>query len=1003
MKGEAGVQCPNCGHETRGQFCTACGARVAQVRANVRETPHFRIHYTARSFAEQNADLIGSRLEGAYEAITSLLGIDLRGALIDVYLSALVVEYEGQRLGGGGYAIPRRMQIHDVYLPDAPGDSLERSLLVLLLALAVGDDREPAPLLVDGLLAHVMRRLGSFPGDEHVMAQLAEAKGRNELPPIATLISGPAPATQDVYYAAAAGFMGFLLNTYGLDSLKTFTRELDAGLVGDHQLVGALDAAARAAYKQSIAELDKAWNKTIKAPKPAGTARFVQQSGRYLRPYKLQVAEILVYISIAVAFTIGLAKFQGLLIDKALVPRDKHALLVIMAALVAAFVIQSLASLRQSYVTAHVSESVLREMRLRMFALIQRLHPGYFQTTRTGDIISRLTSDVAAIQFALTGSMATGLRMMLTLVVALVTIFVTDWKLAAIGVAGMPLFFVSTHWLGPAAARASKERQRQLANTTNTVQENLGAQPVVKAFGLQDRMVADYADNLNTLFRASLRLTFLSGIYSLSATSVATGINLTVMGVGAWLVIGGSITIGTLVAFLALMAQVIAPVQNLSSILQGFQQASGAMDRVEEMLKVEPAIKDAPDARQIGPLSRAIQLENLSFGYTDAQTNLCNLNFTVPAGSNVALVGPSGCGKSTILNMIMRFYDPSQGCVTFDGIDIREATLDSVRGQMGVVFQDNLLFNTSVRENIRLGHLQASDQEVEEACRAAEIHELIMSMPDGYDTVVGERGSRLSGGQRQRMAIARAILRNPAILVLDEATSALDPRTEAAINETLSRIGHGRTTISVTHRLSSVVNADRIYVLDRGSLVEDGTHDELLQREGLYAQLWQEQGGAGQRAAIGVDASRLQAIPIFSQLDPVSLDSLVRRLLIERYAAGETIITQGEAGDRLYLVERGQVEVLASGPIGDRRPLAILREGDHFGEMALLRDAPRAATVRARTPVEVYSLSKQDFNGLLKSMPRLRDLMEQVVAQRERALASALSAARPSPLTSHPA
>jgi ABC-type multidrug transport system fused ATPase/permease subunit len=963
---------------------------------------------TPRSFAAQNLPLISSRLESAYGVIAGMLGTDLHGAMVDVYLSELVVEYGGQRLGGGGYAIPRRMQIHDIYIVDSPGESLERSLLILLLALAQGDDREPAPLIVDGLHADIMQRLNPLPAGDQTLAQLVDAKNRNELPSVSSLLFGPAKGIQVLYYPVAVNFVGYLLQNYGIERFKRFVHELDPNRP---------DAAAQAVFGLSMAQLDKAWNKTIKLGRPGGILRFLKLSLFYMRGYKLKVAEIIIYICLGVAFVIGLAKVQQYLFDHALphpanpgrpslgtVPGDSRALAAIMIGLIIAFVIVSLAQLRQSYVTAFVSESVLKEMRLKMFSLIQRLHPGFFQTTRTGDIMSRMTSDMAAIQNALTGSMAQGFRMILTLVAAVVTIFITDWKLAAIGILGTPLFFVTTRYLGPAAARASKNRQRQLAGATSDLQENLGAQPVVKAFGLEDRMVRDYSGALDKVFRSSIRLTYLTGLYSLSANSVATGINLAVLGVGAALVIGGHLTQGVLVAFLGLMAQVIGPVQNLSGILQGLQQASGAMDRVDEMLRVEPAIKDSPSAVPIAPLSQAIRLENITFGYIEGQTQLHDLNLVIPAGASVALVGPSGCGKSTILNMIMRFYDPDAGRVTFDGVDIREATIASVRGQMGVVFQDNVLFNISIRENIRLGNLDATDEDVEAACQAAEIHELVMSLPDEYDTVVGERGSRLSGGQRQRMAIARAILRNPTILILDEATSALDPRTEAAINETLVRIGRGRTTVSVTHRLSSVVNADRIYVLDRGALVEEGTHDELLEHGDLYAQLWQEQGGAvaGGAKQAGVEVSRLQNIPMFAQLDPTLLTALAKRLMIERFPAGEEIIHQGDPGDKLYIVQRGQVEVVASDLFGQARPLAALREGDYFGEMALLNDMPRAATVRARSPVQVYSLSKGDFTGLLNATPQLRDMMEHVMAERMVALAPRPAGARTATQASPP-
>ena len=381
-------------------------------------------------------------------------------------------------------------------------------------------------------------------------------------------------------------------------------------------------------------------------------------------------------------------------------------------------------------------------------------------------------------------------------------------------------------------------------------------------------------------------------------------------------------------------------------------------------MRTEPAIADAPNATQAERVTDAVRFEGVSFGYRPDQPVLHDVSIAIAAGSSVALVGPSGCGKSTLLGLLQRFYDPQHGSLLLDGVDARQVTLASLREQMGVVFQDSVLFNLSIRENIRLGKPGATDAEVEAAATQAEIHAMVLGMPEGYDTLVGERGSRLSGGQRQRVAIARAIIRDPAILILDEATSALDPTTEAAINATLQRIGIGRTTVSVSHRLAGIAQADQIYVLDRGAVVERGTHQQLLERGGVYARLWAEQNvalAAAGEAAPTADSSHLKNIPLFAALPAADLTGLSRRLRAERYAVGDAIVTQGDAGDKLYLLDQGEVEVVAADGVGGERRLAVLRPGDYFGEVALVRDGTRTATIRALTATLVDTLSKEDF------------------------------------------
>jgi ATP-binding cassette subfamily B protein len=366
----------------------------------------------------------------------------------------------------------------------------------------------------------------------------------------------------------------------------------------------------------------------------------------------------------------------------------------------------------------------------------------------------------------------------------------------------------------------------------------------------------------------------------------------------------------------------------------------------------------------------------VSFSYTGEHKNLDNVSFTIRRGAQVAIVGGSGSGKSTALGLIARFYDPDAGKVTIDGRDLRTGTLASLRGQMGVVFQESFLFNTTIRENIRHGRPDASDAEVEAAARAAEIHDLVVSLPDGYDTIVGERGGRLSGGQRQRVAIARAIVRDPALLLLDEATSALDPTTEAAVNGTLERLGRARTVVSVTHRLASTVGADQILVFERGRLVEQGTSSELLAHGGMYKRLWDKQQGlviSEDGARAGIEPERLRVVPVLAKLEDVMLAKLAKMFLSERVSEDRKVIREGDTTvDKFYIIARGKVAVLKRQPDGTDVQVATLQDGDHFGEVALIKDAPRNATIRTLTPCIFLTLQRRQFMELIQSDPRLR-------------------------------
>jgi ATP-binding cassette subfamily B protein len=382
----------------------------------------------------------------------------------------------------------------------------------------------------------------------------------------------------------------------------------------------------------------------------------------------------------------------------------------------------------------------------------------------------------------------------------------------------------------------------------------------------------------------------------------------------------------------------------------------------------------------------------VDFAFASGEEALRDVNLTLPARQTVAIVGQSGSGKSTLLALLLRFHDPGRGTVRFDDYDISQVTLASLAAHVGAVFQESFLFDASLADNIRLGRPEASDAEVEAAARAAGIHEFVSGLPQGYRSPAGEGGARLSGGQRQRIALARALVRHPAVLVLDEATSALDAETEAGIVATLENLHGGQTLVSVTHRLATARGADLIVVMAEGRVAEQGTHESLLAARGVYARLWEQQSGfvvspSGREAAI--QPQRLAAIPIFSGVAGELLARLAARFATMDVPVGQTLFEEDERGDRLYVIVRGRVGVSRRGPGGAELHVSVLEDGDFFGEIALLEEVRRTATVRTLAPTLLLVLDRADFQELLAEAPGLRKVFEGAAQARRAALCDA--------------
>jgi len=706
----------------------------------------------------------------------------------------------------------------------------------------------------------------------------------------------------------------------------------------------------------------------------------------YIRPYSGRAALVLASLVVDVILNTLLALSLKFLIDFAIVPHNRVLLVTILCGLIAGFVIVAVAQIGRDYLYSWLGAHVLNDLRKDLLAHFQILSLGFFARSKLGDLLARFSTDLSAVENAIVLGIPATLFALLNVIASTFVLFILEWHLAALVLVGLPLCLIGPRILGPRALEAGYGFRIEQAALASTIQENLSAQPVIKAFNLRDLTRRALEDQASRVTALASHFNFLSAVTERSPNIGMLAFGILVIAGGGTMAFYDAMSVGSLVSFNVLFVTVSAYVESLTAAVPTLLQAAGGMRRIREILEEEPTIVEAPDARSLPRLASSIALEHVSFGYLEGERNLNNVTLEIPRGAKVAFVGPSGSGKSTIVNLIMRFYDPQVGRVLFDGVDLRTAKLETVYGQTGIVFQESFLFNTSIRENIRLGHAGAVDTDVEAAARAAELDSAIAALPQGYDTVVGERGGRLSGGQRQRVAIARALIGNPAVIVLDEATSALDPAAAAAINETIGRITADRTVISITHRLQDVTKYNRIFVLSDGTLIEQGTHEELMRANGTYASLWRRQSGLSlsDNGEIGsISGESLREVPLFSTLDKAHLEEIAHEFITEHVPAGRTVIVQGDQGSKFFIIVRGKVGVTISNHDGGTRRVAVLTEGDYFGEMSLIARAPTNASVETLTPSIFITLQRDQFNRLIRTNPGLNVQLEQAYRKRQ--------------------
>jgi ATP-binding cassette subfamily B protein len=561
-----------------------------------------------------------------------------------------------------------------------------------------------------------------------------------------------------------------------------------------------------------------------------------------LKNYKKLIAFVGLGVLVETLFNVIMPLSLKFLIDDALGEEDFEALIRILSVLAVAGIITSIVAIWYERWDARLAAALISDVRTRLFEHVQNLPAAFFQRTRRGEILSRFSVDMSAFEGTVKGFANSAALPFFELIAGIILMLFLNWQLAAISLLVFPITLIGPRIITPKAVQANYEQKLNEASLLGMVQENIATQAVVKAFMLQRKTLGWFTMRNDEARRKIASAAFLSTMVERTVTVSVLLLHLVVLAIGAYLATKGQITVGTFVTFESAFWEVSYNIAHIMHFIPVSIQSSAAVRHIEELLDEPTRGADRPGAPDLPRISHDISFERVIFQYEGSETPvLDNLSLKLDVGKTIAIVGPSGSGKSTLLNLILRLYVPDEGRVTIDGVDIRKVTRDSLRQSMAVVFQENMLFNMSIRENIRLGKEGATDKEVEDAARKAEIHRYIMSLPRKYDTQVGERGDTLSGGQRQRIAIARAIVRNPSVLLLDEATSALDQTTEAAINKTLMKLARGRTMIFSTHRLTSVVDMDEIIVISGGRAIERGSHQQLLAKGGMYRQLWDDQ------------------------------------------------------------------------------------------------------------------------------------------------------------------
>jgi len=856
-----------------------------------------------------------------------------------------------------------------------PGADAQRLLVERILAERLDIPAGALAFIGTGVLRHATR---SADGAGNI--GVAEA---GDLDGLYSRLSSGTGTGRDAVRAGA--FVRFLLDTHGAQGLAKFGRALATG--------ASMDDVCHASTGKSQAMLELQWEESLADEQPAkGAGPFLAWTARQLRPHRFFCITLGIGVLIQTAYAMLMPIWLNQLFDDGITPQNADVIWRTLAYLIGGFLVTASAGLAIDFSVSTLGPRTLKDVRQRTFDKLLGLSSRSLGRFQSGDIVSIFNNDIFIVENGIVRAIPGIISKAFLMMGSLITAIMLDWRMALATITMLAIALTAPRLVGRLAVQASYARKVEDGKVVGFIKETVQLLPVIRTLDLARHRRSQFDERSKTIYDASYRQYLLGELTGRATVFAISAAQLGIIGLGAVLSLNGTVSGGVVVAYIGLLLAFGGAAGGIAALLPSAIQAIGSWQRIDELLDHPD---DEPDSRGIAalepPLSR-IAFRNVSFSYNGDRLNLKDVTLESPAPRRIALVGPSGSGKSTIINLMSRNYDAMSGSILLNDTDIRQVDNHRLRSMMAVVNQDTTLFEASIRYNIRIGRMDASDAEVEQAARSAEIHDFIVGLPQGYDTNVGEGGKLLSGGQRQRIVIARALLRNPQILLLDEATSALDAEAEAAINETLGRISADRMLFSVTHRLNSCPDMDMICVFKDGRLVETGAHAELLARQGVYAGMWEKQSdiaivNAGRDVGISVD--RLRKIPIFATAEEQELERIRGMLRVEEVEAGTVLAIEGTTEGRFYIIARGSVESTVLLKDGSSLTMEVLEVGDFLGEFALLEGIPHPTTCRTRLPCLLLSLSRNDLArvaDLTRSSDQQSDLEKAIAATLDRRL-----------------